>query len=351
MNKLKILFIIAPFILAGCIQAKTEPNVSGGVHRSRDHGQTFEQISKIDSVGGGKDFSQDSLEFFKFDPTDSNTIYYSSITSGLLVSHNGGNSWKNILANKGIIKNISIDPNEPCHIYAQTSQNIFKSLDCGRRWDNVYLEKIKDRTIKDLAIDIAETNKLFMSLSDGSVLLSEDFAVSWRVWHRFENNEGVINLYLNPKNTQIMYAATSGNFYRSSNQGLDWEKLSNIINKDFDFSQGSKVTKLVFLSEFDDGFYTVSTYGILKSIDGGVSWEELPLLPQPKKDKILSIAVNPANMNEVYYGTSKAIYYSKDGGVNWQTLASPSNTYNKGLLVHPVDTSILYVGSYIPPKK
>jgi len=350
-KKLNLLLVLIPFVLSGCLQIKTKPDISGGIYRSRDHGQMFEQISNIVSTGGGQNFTQDNVQFLTFDPTDVNTIYYSSQEKGLFVTHDSGTSWTNILANKGIIRKVLVDSNEPCHIYAQTSQNIFKSIDCGRRWDNIYLEKVKDRTIKDIVMDVSASNRLFMALSDGTIVLSEDYAVSWRVWHRFMNNGVVLYMWLNPKNTQIMYAATANNFYRSTNQGLDWENLGNVINDDFGFTKGNLVNKLVFLPEVDDGFYTVSTYGILKTLDGGQTWSELKLLPQPEKEVILSIAVNSANMNELYYGTARAVYYSKDGGVNWQTLASPSSRWNTGLLIHPSDPAVVYVAVYIPQQR
>ncbi len=344
-----ILFLAVPFFLAGCLQIKTQADESGGVYRSRDNGQSFERITKIKTTGPAKNFSQDNTEFLQLDITDPNTLYYSSVESGLFVSNNGGNSWSNILKNKGLIKNMAIDPDEPCHIYAQTKQNIFQSIDCGRRWKTLYLEKVSKRLINDIVLDTESPNRLFMTLSDGSILLSEDYAVSWRVWYRFEDS--VNALYINPKNTQIMYAQTKNSLFRSENQGLDWEDLGPVISKDFKFKGGNVVKDLVFISEYDDGFYIVSNYGVLKSIDSGKTWEELTLLPRPKKEKILSLAVNPANMNELYYGTASALYYSQDGGVNWQTLKSPTTRQNKELLVHPVDSSILYVGVYSPPKK
>ena len=342
------LFLIIPFVVAGCLQIKTEPDISGGVYRSRDKGQTFESVSKISTIGAPRDFSQDNAKFIQIDPTDSNTLYYSSVENGLFVSNNGGDSWKNILRDKGVIYKVIVDVNEPCHIYAQTRQNIFKSIDCGRRWSNVYLEKVAKRSISDIVLDVESPNRLLMGLSDGSVLVSDDYALSWRVLHVF--GVGVKNLYINPKNTQILYATTARDILRSNNQGLDWDNLNDVIVKDFEFKKGNIVSDLVFLPEFDDAFYTVSEYGILKSVDSGQSWEALPLLPQPKKEKILSIAVNPNDMNELYYGTAKALYYSQDGGVNWQTLKSPGSRYNQALMIHPVNPAIVYVGAYSPPK-
>ena len=348
---MKKLFIILalPIILAGCFKVKTKPVYDGGVFRSKDGGETFQQISKIASVSEPKSFNNANTIFLLMDPTDPNTLYYSSIESGLLVTYNGGMAWRTILKNKGTILDMAINPKSPCQLYAVTKQNLFKSVDCGRRWEVTYLEKVPKRTIRDLVLDSQDPNHLFLYLSDSSIILSEDNGVSWQVWSRF--SKPAQKVFMNPKNTQIVYMTTGGALFRSTDQGKNWDNLSNIITKDFKFKDGQKVRNLYFIPEYDDGFYTISPYGILKSPDGGKTWEDLPILPKPKKETILSLTANPANMNELYYSTANAIYYSNDGGVSWKTIKSPTKRQNKVILMHPNDAKIVYIGAYQPPKK
>jgi len=343
------LLIIFPFILAGCFQVKTKPALDGGIYRSKDRGENFEQITKIATVGEPKNFSDANTIFLLFDPTDANTLYYSSQETGLVVSYNGGSSWRTLLKNKGTVLDFEVNPNSPCELFATTKQNLFKSNDCGRRWNATYLEKVARRSIRDLALDYQNPNRLFLYLSDGSIILSEDSGVSWKVWSRFQ--KPAKKVFVNPKNSQIMYLTTGSALYKSTDQGVNWENLTSIITKDFEFKEGQKVKELYFIPEYEDGFYTISPYGILKTPDGGETWKSLPLLPKPKKETILSLTANPANMNELYYSTVNAIYYSNDGGTNWKTLKSPTKRRNKTILMHPKDSKLIYIGAYAPPKK
>ncbi len=344
-----LIILILPLLLTGCFTVKTKQVFDGGVFMSKNGGEGFEHISKIASVGEPKTFNNANTIFLIIDPTDANTLYYSALESGLLVTYNGGMSWRTILKNKGTVLDMAINPQSPCELYAITKQNLFKSIDCGRRWEATYLEKVAKRSIRDLVLDTQNPNRIFLYLSDSSIILSEDSGVSWQVWSRF--TKPAQKVFMNPKNTQIVYMTTGGELYRSADQGKNWDNLSSIITKDFKFKEGQKVRDLYFIPEYDDGFYTISPYGILRSPDGGQTWEDLPILPKPKKDMILSLTVNPANMNELYYSTANAIYYSKDGGVNWKTIKSPTKRRNRVILMHPNDPKIIYIGAYQPPKK
>lgn len=346
----KFLFLIVlPIVLSGCfIKFKTAPPPDGGVFISQDKGKTFEQISFIATTAEAKQFNGDNALFLKMDPTDSNTLYYSSRESGVLVTYDRGKSWRPILKDKGFAFDLAIDPESPCVLYAATRQNILKSGDCGRRWEAVYLEKVPNRSIVDLDMDRDDSRHLFSALSDGTIISSQDFGNTWQVWYRFDNP--LERLYLNPQNTQIMYAVTTKDFLRSADQGRTWQSLKEVISKEYNFRDGHRVTNLVFLPEFEDAFYTVSLYGILKTTDGGTTWDALPLLPQPKKQEIFSIAINPRDSQELYYGTEGALYYSADGGINWETLAAPTARRITQLIVHPKNSSVVYLAVQAPPK-
>lgn len=353
MKKSFLIIFILPWLLSGCLNlglgTKKPPVTDGGIYRSQDKAETFEQINNLATVGGQKNFNTDSTVFLQFDPTDNSTLYFSGRESGLLVSYDNGNSWRSILKNKGTVTSLLVNPQSACELYAATKQTIFKSLDCGRKWNEIYIEKVPKRSIIDILIDHNQTNRLLMGLSDGSIILSEDSGFSWKVWSR--SNQVMKEFYLNPQDSSRLYLTTGKSFFRSTDQGLSWESLDDIIVKDFEFKGGNQVQSLQFIAEVNDGFFTISAYGILKSLDGGTTWEELPLLPLPKKENILSLTVNPDNMNELYYSTRNAIYYSADGGVNWKTIKSPTSKYNHTLLMHPNDHQVIYLGTYTPPEK
>jgi len=82
----------------------------------------------------------------------------------------------------------------------------------------------------------------------------------------------------------------------------------------------------------------------LRSGDGGNNWEDLKLLTPPGTTAIYSIAINPQNGQEIYYGIKDALYRSVDGGRNWITRNLPSSRAAAFLIFDPVNTSTLFLG-------
>jgi len=93
-----------------------------------------------------------------------------------------------------------------------------------------------------------------------------------------------------------------------------------------------------------DGILYASQYGLLRSADGGNTFEEIPLLTPPSTTAIYSLAINPRNGQEMYYGIATALYRSIDGGQNWTTRALPSSRAARFLLIEPEEPARLYLG-------
>jgi photosystem II stability/assembly factor-like uncharacterized protein len=101
-----------------------------------------------------------------------------------------------------------------------------------------------------------------------------------------------------------------------------------------------------------DGLLYVSQYGfLLRSKDGGATWQDIKLLTPPSATLIYSLAVNPKNEKELFYGTSKALYRTVDGGVNWITRALPTSRAVKFIVLDPKGPNTLYIGVKTVEKK
>ena len=60
--------------------------------------------------------------------------------------------------------------------------------------------------------------------------------------------------------------------------------------------------------------------GIFKSVDGGVTWNQLPNQP-PKRRVFNGLAIDPTDSNRLYWavgGAGAGLYSSDDGGQSWQ---------------------------------
>jgi photosystem II stability/assembly factor-like uncharacterized protein len=104
-----------------------------------------------------------------------------------------------------------------------------------------------------------------------------------------------------------------------------------------------------------------ATGGVFKSTDTGVNW--LPVFDDLAMLTVGDIAIDPVNTNIIYVGTGEAngghnnfpgggVYKSTDAGATWNFLGLENTTSIGRVIVHPVNTNIIYltaVGSYFSP--
>lgn len=82
--------------------------------------------------------------------------------------------------------------------------------------------------------------------------------------------------------------------------------------------------------------------GILKSTDGGESWEQSLDWSYDQNRGIWAIKVDPSNTDIVYTATTHGVYKSTDAGENWELkLDAPMAN---DLVIHPTNTNIIVAG-------
>ncbi|MBD3291270.1 hypothetical protein GF337_20890, partial [candidate division KSB1 bacterium] len=188
-------------------------------------------------------------------------------------------------------------------------------------------------------------NLLFMSRRERGALYSEDAGESWRFSMALAQYN-VSMFRIHPENTSIIYAITDSGLLKSNDGGSSWQKLQSglpddirIVGFDFDPSNSSKI-------------WIGSNYGIHYSTDGGQSWIAGGSLPSWRDDKdIVKIAVDPSNSSVIYAATlGRFLYKSGDGGSTWEmkrgetsTRLGASSIYD--IVVDPTNTSILYAAT------
>jgi len=348
-----LLIFVLPMFLTGCIfKVKTQAPPDGGIYRSLDSATTWEQKSSLMKVGAeSTSFSNQNVLWLYQDPTDSRTIYASTREQGVFVTWDGGDSWRPVLTNKGNIISLAVDHKSPCTIYAAAAKEIFKSIDCGRKWESVFFEKRNNATITKIYIDPEDQTRIFMGTNvsnRGEIILSQDSGQSWQVI-KPNFNSAVTGIKINPKNPRIMYATLRNGFQRSPDKGLTWENLSPRFTE-LDLKNADEVYALEFLPEFEDGLLIASKYGLLRSENSGADWQAYILLQQPNTINIKGLALNKQNTNEIYYCTDKGIYRTVDGGANWTTIKSPTSRQIRTCMLNPENPNTLYIGSWLPAK-
>lgn len=148
-----------------------------------------------------------------------------------------------------------------------------------------------------------------------------------------------------PTNSNIVFAGTpAGGLWKSTNAGVTWSIL-NTENLEsmgvYDVAIDPSNTNIIYIATGDvDGGDTYSI-GILKSIDGGLTWNPTGLSYLTSANKLVSrILIHPTSTNIVYASTNNGIYKSTDGGTNWTNILL--GTY-RDMEFKPGDPNTIYI--------
>jgi PKD repeat protein len=212
--------------------------------------QIIGPIGKPSGGGAGR------LNFIRFDPTNSNTIWVGAPDGGLWKTTNGGTSWTTNTDQLTVIgvSDVAIDPSNTQIMYLATgdsdgsdtfSTGILKSTDGGATWATTGLNWNPNlgRTI-------------------GRVLV-------------------------NPTNPQIILVFASNGIHRSTNGGTSFTQVSTAAVSDGEFKPGDPTTVYACGTTFR------------KSTDGGATWGAAVTLPLTGITRI-AMAVSAANPAYVY---------------------------------------------------
>lgn len=327
----------------GCISfggGGTKAGIDGGVFKSTDKGENW--VQKV-AVAATKPASINNVNVVTmiFDPQDSRTIYLGT-ENGLFYTLDGAESWFQAGAlSSGKVSAVAIDAKDKCNLYAAIGNKVFKTTDCTRTWQNIYVDTRADQVVTALASDSYNPNIIYAGLSGGDLIKSVDGGISWTVIRRFENQ--VAKILINFYDTRIIYVATLGaGIWKSTDGGTNWVDLNEKL-REYDGSMEFKNLVLDFSKK--DSLVLASKYGLLRTLDGGLTWESIQLLTPPGSVDIYSLALNPQNGNEIYYGTSSTLYKSNDGGAKWVTRKLPTTRAATYLLVDPNNGNIVYLGT------
>ncbi|MBU1037343.1 hypothetical protein KKF32_04980 [Patescibacteria group bacterium] len=349
MKKIIIYTLLTSVIfLGGCVvSVKTTPHqTDGGLFISFDKGENWEQRTIIYQLGqAAENFNTVDVVSMAVDPGDNKAIYVGTVSKGIYYTYNGSEGWHQTLLGNGKINDIAVSSQETCTIYAAIGNRVYKSSDCNRHWDYKLIDTRVDpnNIINTLAVDPFNTSIIYAGTSGEALYRSDDAGNSWRAIKFFNNK--VIKILVNSKKPGVIYVATDNDgIYKTENEGIDWRQL---ITSELEESFKNILTyrDLIIDPTQEDGIIYASSYGIFRSVDGGNNWQELKLLTPPNTATIYSLAVNPFDEKEIYYGVSSTLYRSQDGGENWITKNLPTSRAPIFLFVDSVNPNIVYIGA------
>jgi photosystem II stability/assembly factor-like uncharacterized protein len=309
------------------------------------------------------------------DPRNASTLF--AVTSiGLVKTADGGANW--IPANSGLTGGggfpLAIDPQNTSTLFAPgctvpATCGLVKSTDGGTSWSLSWTaQDPMSNWITALAIDPRNSNMVYAATQGfdecGKETLhkSVDGGKTWSdsLFQNMGVSAGcVLELAVDPQNSDHLYAAfQDGGVFKSTDAGATWKEANSGLSPS-GVSYGRPYYSAVALAIDPDSpgtVYTISSLGVFKSSDGGMSWNPansgLPDWSREVGDCCFRprLAVDPQNSARVYLGIAidgaGKVFQSSDGGASWidsGLAVSPGGWWFGGLAISSKGT--VYAGS------
>jgi len=251
---------------------------------------------------GPSEFLTDS---FLIDPTDSNILYAAGMP-GVLKSTDHGTSWT--VAMPEITSILLMARHDAGVLYVWDGRGLKRSTDKGETW----LSYPTPEGIIQLTVDPWNSDKLFAG-SWGRMLKSADGGQSWEVMPGWTESGRFEMLTPHPLLKNVMFAAGDWGLSRTDDAGGTWKRLD----------KAGVVRRMAFHPTDPQYFYIAYGGAPRWTKDGGQTF-----LPKPEDvphliSDIDAISVDPAQPNIVCFGggdafgSSVLFYRSSDAGLSW----------------------------------
>ena len=157
-----------------------------------------------------------------------------------------------------------------------------------------------------------------------------------------------------PGSSTIMYACTpSGGLWKSTNGGNSWatntDNLGDLAISDIAFDPYNPKVMYIGTGDNDNpGSGTPTTIGVLKSTDGGNTWNATGLKYSLTYSGqyymvVNQLLINPDSSNIIWAATSFGLWKSADSGATWKNIL---NQNIKSLEFEPSHSSVMYAGNF-----
>ncbi len=182
-----------------------------------------------------------------------------------------------------------------------------------------------------IAVSDDSNDSVYVATGDG-IFKSEYEEDIWRPVNTGLGSTYVYDVVLHPVTSTIIYSATEGGIFYSTDGGEKWVTRG---------LKDSKVYSLAIHSVSTTYLAAGTVLGVFTSTDGGSSWTKNPTGPQD----VFNVAYDPDTSSKIYAGSfGKGIYRSTDFGATWsKTGDGPS--FVQHIAVNPASTSILYAAT------
>ncbi len=302
-----------------------------GVFRSNNGGEDW---FPVDNGSKGTRIYSMSIN-----PKDSDIVFASTFSGGVLKTSDGGSSWKITGLENYEVPVTAVDPQKPRLLYAGTSGNgLYKSYDDGETWGKSQ-KGLHATNVSALQISPNNSLLYYAGLSGEGIKYTGDGGQNWAQLGTDLSDHEILGLVMHPNQPLILYALTeTDGLYRCNLEGICWEKVSisfpditqaafesghpfsmpPLLENDMEVPTAGTGTPALLALSFVPSFPQIaylgtSGAGVYQSLDGGLTWNASGL----NHSKIVSLAVDPINSIQVFAASETQVWSSAIGGDNW----------------------------------
>ncbi len=314
---------------------------------------------------------------------DPDTWYIGAASGGVWKTTNAGASWTPVFDEQPTLNigSIAIQQSNPSIIWAGTGEGnprnsinlgegIYKSMDGGKSWKRMGLEKT--RNLHRIIIDpvnpetvyVAAIGNPYAEHPERGVFKTTDGGITWNRILYTNDTSGCADLVMDPSNPNKLIAnmwqhrrtpwsfksgGPGSGMYLTLDGGRNWKKLG----KDDGLPAGNMGRiGISFARSMPTRVYAMveaTKNGLYKSDDGGFKWELVtsePAIVTNRPFYFQDIAVDPKNENRIY-SIHDIVEVSEDGGKSFKTLLPYSGIHpdHHAWWIHPGNPDFILDGN------
>ncbi|MCL6098993.1 MAG: glycosyl hydrolase, partial [Bacteroidetes bacterium] len=312
---------------------------SGGLWKTINSGTTWNSLT--DTVQAY------AMGCVVLDPTNSNVVWLGTGENnhqralgwgtGVYKSEDGGQNWKFMgLKDSRQIGDIVVDPKNSNIVFVAAEgsvwgpggeRGLYKTTDGGKTWNKV-LNISENTGVNNVVMDPRDSNLLYATSEqrrrhtytkigggpETAVYKTTDGGATWEKIMKGlpKSDMGGTGIAISPVNPDVVYliveASEGGGFFRSTNRGATWEKMSD------HFAQGQYYNEIYCDPKDVNKVYSVETVTQVTE-DGGKTWKPFGNNQRHVDDHALWI--DPKDTEHILIGGDGGVYETFDGGKNF----------------------------------
>ncbi|MBX7126429.1 MAG: glycoside hydrolase, partial [Cyclobacteriaceae bacterium] len=312
-------------------------------------------------------------------PTQPSVFYIGVNNGGVWKTTDYGRTWEPIFDDQptGSVGDVAVAPSNPQVLYVASGEGIqrpdlsigdgvYKSTDGGKTWTNTGIHD--GQQIGSIVIDPRNENTVFAAVlghpyganAERGVFRTRNGGQSWEKVLYLDENTGAIQVAMDPKNPDILYAdlwasrqgpwengswqGPGSGLYKTTDGGNTWNRIGKGLPS---YEQGlGRIGFCIAPSDPNRLYATVDSPthgGIYRSDDAGESWYLQNPDPRfwSRGSDFAEVKVDPRNA-DIVYSANVVMWKSTDGGKTWTGIrGAPGGDDYHRIWINPLQPDIM----------